>query len=83
MSGSQGGRRVRITRPGVTCTNTSVPVLRTSSRCSSHTIPDIPAGVQGANAEYMGGNVYLCGGWNEHEGGAASGTKERYFQHSP
>ena len=67
----------------MTHTNTSVPVLRTPSSCTTHTIPNIPVGVQGANAEYMGGNLYICGGWNDDEGGAASGMKERYFQHGP
>ena len=51
----------------MTPTNDSAPVLRTPSSCTSHTIPDIPARLRMASAEYMGGNLYLCGGYNDDD----------------
>ena len=41
-----------------------VPVLRTPSSCTTHTLPDIPVGLGQPNAEYAGGFLYLCGGYN-------------------
>ena len=81
VSGSQGGRRVSRGRSRMTHANTSVPVVRTPSSCTTHTIPDIPVGVRVANAEYAGGFLYFCGGYNDDEGGDISGRKARDFHY--
>ena len=52
----------------------SPTVLRVAKSCTNHTIPNLPVGVRGANAEYMGGSLYFCGGYIDEEGSGLSGN---------
>ena len=43
--------------------NTSI-VNRTGRVCTDHTIPDMPVYFYQANAAYLNGILYVCGGYN-------------------